>query len=167
MKKSVLTKKHYEAFGHYMNEHARLETILHFVIADLLGVPSGMAGTVTTDMSARQKRDAAIGLLSYHLADDTKYGPLLSLVEDSGRYSKLRDFMAHAMWKAGRKAGSVKPMIARGRGTLKVLGQHHNEKSWTVSEINTETKKMADHTDEIAYELQRIGLGKDFGKATQ
>ena len=167
MQKSALTKKHYEAFGRYMNEHARLETILHFVIADVLGVPIGLAGTVTTDMSARQKRDAAIALLSYRLVDDIKYGPLLSLVEDSGRYSRLRDFMAHAMWKADRRAGSVKPLIAKGRGTLKVLGQHHNEKSWTVSEINAERKKMADHTDQIALELQRIGLGKNFGKAPQ
>ena len=167
MPKPVLTKKHYEAFGHYMNEHARLETILHFVIADFLGVPIAMTATVTNDMSARQKRDAAIALISYRFADDIKFGPLLQLVEDSARYAKLRDFMAHAMWKAGRKDGSVKPMIGKGRGTLKVLGQHHNEKDWTYSEIKAETKKMAAHTDEIAYELQRIGLGKDFRKAPQ
>lgn len=164
MPNTALTDDHHLAFGRYIAAHTRLEHVLHYVIAGLMGVKVPLSTILTVDTQVRQKFDMALALIAYHGGDPA--GPralirlvkLESLIEKGRAFGKLRNFIAHSLWKSGRKPGTIKPMWTSAKGTLKTLGQSRNEKNWTADEISKKASDIHDLCDEIALEMIHLGI---------
>jgi hypothetical protein len=164
MAMNYLSDDHLRAFGQYITSYAHLEHTLHFVIAGLMGKDVPSVGILTSDMSSRQKFDAALAFVSYHGGDPdgpNAYRRLIKLerlLEHAKTYSSLRNHIAHSYWKKGRKPGEIKPMSSSARGQIKVLGQDHNEKNYTAEEISQKADEIMETAQKIIDELEALGI---------
>jgi hypothetical protein len=153
MEMPPLSDSHYLAFGRFVVAHARLEQLLHFIIAGLCNIDLITSGVLTTDMSTRQRFDIARALIQFRSSES---------LEASIRYKllRLRNFIVHWPWKRGRSRGEIKPVWASAKGKLKTIGQRHNEKNWTAVEISEKAMEIHDLCDAIAHELDGLGILK-------
>jgi hypothetical protein len=164
MEMPPLSDSHYLAFGRFVVAHARLEQLLHFIIAGLCNIDLITSGVLTTDMSTRQRFDIARALIQFRSSESLeasiRYKLLSELVEKGMSYGRLRNFIVHWPWKRGRSRGEIKPVWASAKGKLKTIGQRHNEKNWTAVEISEKAMEIHDLCDAIAHELDGLGILK-------
>jgi hypothetical protein len=57
-------------------------------------------------------------------------------IKDFNSFSGLRNAIAHHVWKAGTRVGSVKPLSISSRGgTKKIRGLTENERDYTLEDL--------------------------------
>ena len=158
MSTSPVTNDHLTAFGMYVHVHASLENALQMVIAGVLRTDPGSAIITTASMTAKARRDLALSLI--HLREERGFeiGSLRTLVEQTDNFTKLRTYICHGTWVAGRKPNTIKPQWIMAKGQIKLLGAEHNEKEYTAIEIEERALKMDALKLKIAEELNRLHL---------
>jgi hypothetical protein len=83
------------------------------------------------------------------------FNKLLKEVETTNR---LRRYVAHSVWKRGRKAGCIKPMHISARRTVKMTGMKHHEKEYSASDLQVEADRMAQIGQQLKSFLDHHGL---------
>jgi hypothetical protein len=153
-----ITDDHYRAFGKIIARFAGLEMILEAALAAMLKMQPGLAPLVMTTLRYEQKRDLLRTLNSMADWPSETRDEFDRLIKNADSVNKTRRYVAHSMWKPGRKVGRIKPMAITAKGDVKMLGMHHNEKEYSATDLEAEAKRIADIAQRFRRFLDHHGL---------
>lgn len=149
---SGLTDEHYCAFGKIINYFARLEVILDAALTHALDMRITRAPLVMATLRYEQKRDLLLTLVTMTSWPQEIRDEFTRLIKEVNTVNTLRRYVAHSTSKRGRKPGHVKPMAIKAKGKVDILGMRHNEKEYSVADLEAAAARMAD----IGYRLQNF-----------
>ena len=130
------TEDHYRAFGGIVQQFARHERLIERAIARMLGAGIGATSIVTSGLGYLGKRDALLSLIKLSTMPKSNAENIIGFLDKLHSRNGLRNAIAHNVWKAGEREGSIKPLglTARG-GTGKIRGLRKNEPDYTARDL--------------------------------
>ena len=156
---SAVTPEHATAFGLIINIFAKIEMQMQITAAGILDTDLGTAVILMGDTHYRQKQTTLRNLHATHGIAGYLNPRLIEILDEVSKLSKLRNHIAHSTWRAGRKPGSVKPMgMALRGGTPKPYGHEHNEKNYTVADLEASARSIEATSRRFTKFLSETGL---------
>ncbi len=156
---SAVTPEHATAFGFIINIFAKIEMQMQITAAGILDTDLGTALILMGDTHYRQKQTTLRNLHATHGIAGHWNPQLIEILDEVSKLSKLRNHIAHSTWRAGRKPGSIKPMgMALRGGTPKPYGYKHNEKNYTVADLEASARSIAATSKRFTKFLSETGL---------
>jgi hypothetical protein len=153
-----VTKDHLYAFGRIIQAFVSVETLYGHLILRILQVDDGVGPLLLSGHGYDGLKNLLKTIISaLDITDDDKEAAL-KLVDRIGDKANLRNNVAHNGWKKGKRKGSIKPMVIKTKGTLKLLGVGHNEKDWTAAELHVEAQEILDRAYALGAFFKDRGL---------
>jgi hypothetical protein len=156
--KSPITDGHYAAFGKIILNFTNLDHLLDVAIAAALKMDPTFSPFFTAELRYEQKRNILATLNSVADWPPEVITEFESLLDETNSAARMRNRVAHSGWKAGRKPGHIKPMAPKAKGKLILLGRHHNEKEYSVADLEAEAAQIQDIARRFMGFLRRYGL---------
>lgn len=131
-----VTVEHLKGFGAITHLFARSENLMYIAAAGILDVDMGTAIILLGDGSYSQTRQTLRHLNTTIGVEGQRSPEIQAYLDAAHKKSKLRNWVAHSTWVAGRRPGSIKPMqLILRSDEPKPLGHWHNEKDYTAEEL--------------------------------
>jgi hypothetical protein len=137
-----LTHGHLSTFGSIVHTFARIENLMQVTMGRLVRLTGGTVVTVdmvillTKPMTYSQKRDSLYSCMeAFNLSEPTNT-EITTLFDAAHKHNALRNHIAHAIWRRGKRPTSVKPAfldLRQGKGRLG--GYDDDERDYTLSEL--------------------------------
>lgn len=156
---SPVTLEHLKGFGAIVHFFAEAEHLMHIAAAGILDTDMGTAVILLGDMAYGKKRQT-LRHLNTTIGVDGKISPEVSSFLDAiHKEQNIRNWAAHATWKAGKREGSIKPLQLFLRSDEpKPLGHWHNEKDWTAEDLWDAATRIYHLTRSFRAYLEASGL---------
>jgi hypothetical protein len=133
---SVLNEGHLIAFGGIISTFARFEHALVLALAHVSGLPPHKLILISQGLSYRAKLDTLYSYMEVSDQNPTLKGSIKGFFDEADKYSGLRNSIAHSIWKAGTRPGSIKPMSIKVRwGKGKIYGIDDSELDYTATDL--------------------------------
>ncbi|MEX2451029.1 MAG: hypothetical protein WD407_09260 [Rhodospirillales bacterium] len=116
-----------------------------------------MEGYLSAQLDYPRKRDLFKALCELQGTSE-EFEPHIKEIE---RLNKIRGIVAHSYWTEGQRPGAIKPLGVSGRRKMKYLGLEHNEKEWTVTELNLEAEAIMTEAKSFLRLLVHHGLAAE------
>ena len=140
---SPVTKDHLTAFGALTHHFAQAEHLMYIAAAGIMNLDLGSAIILMGDTNYSQKRQTLRHLNTTIGVNRQKSTEISEFLTTLHKHSKLRNWIAHSQWVAGKRTGSIKPMqLVLRREEPKPIGHHHNEEDYTAEEIWEKTREI-------------------------
>ena len=153
-----MTRGHYTGFGKIVNLTSQIDGLLDGIVVAMTHAEYPTFLPILTFLTPKDKRDYIVAMATVSTFPNFATKGLIDLMERTKGAFSLRNTIAHCVWKKGRRAGAIKPLILSARGALKVLGIDHNEKEWTAPQLADEAGKIHQLGLDIATFMQSYGL---------
>ena len=155
----AVTPEHARWFGVIISEFARFETRLFIAVGGILDTDLGTSLILLGDVNLRQKIQT-LRHLNSTLGIEGHVNPVIEdVLEEVGKLSTLRNWIAHCTWNEGRREGTIKPMIIGLRGEeIKLRGHEHNEPEFSLDYFKEEAEKLIATSSKLMNELCSTGL---------
>jgi hypothetical protein len=139
-----LTEKHLVVFGLIITSFARLEWLIQITIAAVGRLDFATTLIVTRSLPYKAKRDTLYALLNKLNMPENHKTEIKDFLDAADKLNTLRNNIAHAMWTAGKRPGSIKPMtiLVQG-GSGRYIGIDDSDKDYTIDELVHSTDKLA------------------------
>ena len=160
-----LTSEHYRAFGRIVQAFVSVETLYAHIILRVFKIPDDAGAFVMSAYGYDNLKNFIKTMVSEWGASEEDKKACGDLIDGLKTKYKLRNYVAHTPWKPGHRAGSIKPMVIKTRGTLVILGTEHNEKDWTAEELHAEATDILQRGIAVAAFFQDRGV--DLGNPEQ
>jgi hypothetical protein len=132
----LLDDDHFRAFGAIIHVFARHETLMVGAISKLLGADIVLFSMVAAELPYRGKRDTLLALIKEKPLPDDQIEKLSGYLGELHKWNKLRNAIAHSVWKPGGRPGSIKPMGLSVRGgETTYTGIEPDERDYTKAEL--------------------------------
>lgn len=152
-----VTLDHLTEFGGIIHIFAKLEFLVQATTAGLVGVDLLTVLAFTSDLNYRAKKDCVLNLARIKRPDVVL--ELETLLDAIDKKAKLRNFVGHSIWCAGKRPGAIKPIGLQVRGgTPKLIGVNHNEKEWTAQDLRKEAAELEMLHSQFRSFLDKTGL---------
>lgn len=147
---SALTLEHLQWFGLIIQGFARAEHIMVEIMGRLHGVRHISMTIITVGLSYSGKLDALrASLRAFEMPEKHKEMIRWHLGE-IGKFSPLRNAIAHAYWRKGARAGSVKPAYYKTRGgILEIVGFDELEEDYTPQDLERAAGDLISSIDRL------------------
>jgi hypothetical protein len=152
---------HMTAFGCIVQHFARHEYLMQSVMCMLLKIPNSLSNValVTSGLGYTGKRDALLSLLRDVDIDASQRERIRWFMGELHKHNQLRNHVAHSMWKAGERPGSIKPLGANPRGgKAKFVGHDPNEPDYLLDELTEIADELGRNFDGFRDYLDSVGL---------
>lgn len=132
----VITNEFAMFFGLIISIFATIEHQMMICAAGILGCDLATAYILMNDTHYRQKQQTLRHLNTTRGINGYINQELIAILDELHNQSKLRNWICHAIWTTGNLPNSIKPMqlVLRSKEP-KPLGHYHNEKSYTLSDL--------------------------------
>jgi hypothetical protein len=137
-----LTREHYRAFGRIVHAFVSIEALYAHIVVRSLAVDVGVGAFLLSNQGYDGLKNMLLTALNESELTGAEIEEVSDMIAKVNKKSDLRNNVSHCTWKPGRRPGSIKPLVLKTRGTLKVLGIEHNEKDWLVSELDEEADEI-------------------------
>lgn len=141
-----LTDAHYHVFGYITHVYAKIERGFTWYIGWRLHIPPNfryLANILVAPYSARDFRNVAKALHKELPMDEPDHSRFIEMIGEFKRISRLRNHIAHNLWTAGKRPGSIKPMHARiSEDRLDVFGADDDEEDFLLEDFTKEAKRL-------------------------
>jgi hypothetical protein len=156
-KSDPISDEHYTAFGKIIQVVAQIDGLLdQIIIAIVRGQPPILP--LLTLLGNKDKMDYILAMTTVSTLSPITRDGLEKLIGRVRNIQGLRNQIAHSSWRQGKRAGAIKPLTMSARSTLKMLGTGHNEKEWTVKELNLEVERYKQLGTDLAAFMKTYGL---------
>ena len=142
LEQKFMTPDHYKAFGRIVQAFVSVETVYSHIIMRTLKVEDGAGMFMLSGYGYDGLKNIIKSMISEGNLSEAEAKEVLDLMDKVNDKSNLRNNVAHCPWKPGRRPNSVKPLVLKTKGTLKILGIEHNEKDWTPPELEAEAGEI-------------------------
>lgn len=148
------------AFGAIVQWFARHEFLMQGAIAGALGISAAHAAMATSLLSHTQKHDTLKSLLKFESASANRHAERIAwYLGETKKYLRLRNDIAHSVWKVGARPGSIRPMYATARGgDGKFVGHADDERDYIVQDLAQIADELSDRYDQFEHFLRSNGL---------
>lgn len=155
----VITPEHAKAFGYIIHTFAKLEHNMQITVAGMLDTDLATTMLLMSDTHYRQKRQTTRNIHLTRGVNGEVNPDLSALLDDIQNFNTLRNHIAHSIWTAGQRPGSIKPMYIKTRSDFpKPVGHWHNEKDYTLSELQETANSLNDTVRRFDEFLRDTGL---------
>jgi hypothetical protein len=150
---------HMMAFGSIVQHFARHEFLMQGIMCALLKIPLSNVSMLTSGLGYAGKRDALRSLLrDTDIAGDRRER-IVWFLGELHKHNQLRNHVAHSMWIAGTRPGSIKPLGADPRGgDAKFLGLDPAEKDYMLAELTEIADELGRNFDRFRDYLASVDL---------
>jgi hypothetical protein len=150
---------HLAAFGSIIHSFAEIEWLMQISISALSQIDDWKIIALTKELSYKQKRDTLYSYMMHDKSKEAHFANLKILFDEVETHNKLRNNIAHAIWRNGKRAGSIKPMnfIVRG-GRGKIVGQSDDEKDYTFEDLGRVADRLRHIHSSIFSYIKQSGL---------
>ena len=162
----TITRDHFIPFGCIVHVFAKIEFLLQAATGALVGTDLSSALFMTGDLGFRAKRDCLLSITKLKRPDIvSELEEILKRVQTA---NKLRNSVAHSIWKPGRRPNSIKPIgiVTRG-GQARFVGVSDNEKDWTLEELWNNAHEIELLHAELDNFVERVGLAAIIRRMTE
>jgi hypothetical protein len=135
---TLLTTKHYLAFGSIIHSFARAENLLQTSLAALTNTESHIVAILTRELGYRAKRDTLYSWMEVTNVRDKDKAEIKGFLDAIDHYSYLRNHISHSIWMSGVRPGSIKPIsikVQGGKGKLYGLPNDQDERDYIEEEL--------------------------------
>ena len=154
---------HFLMFGAITHYYAKAEVGLKIVMAGLMGADLVTVMALTEPYSSLDLRNVLkslnkAGAFPHELSPEER-NRLTHLIGTLQSFGKLRNNIAHNIWRDGDKPDSIKPVYIDIRsGKVKEVGADPEEKSYTRDDLLNETMRIEQLVSDITQFLEDTGL---------
>jgi hypothetical protein len=152
-----MTRDHFAGFGMVITMTCHLDDLLDHIIVAMTKAEITIAPLLSL-LNVNEKRDYIVALAGVAAWPPYAIDGLTRLMKRTEEAFKLRNDIAHNVWRKGRRPGTIKPISIRARRTLKMLGSGHNEREWTAAQLEAEARKFHQLGLELAQFMKQYGL---------
>jgi hypothetical protein len=152
-----MSREHYAGFGMVITMTCQLDGLLDQIIVAMTKAEPP-AYPLLTFLSAKDKRDYIVAMAGVSTWPPYASKGMVGLMKRVKTAFDLRNTIAHAVWRKGRRAGTIKPMSMSARADLKILGSEPNEREWTAPHLIAEAHKIHELGTDLAKFMRRYGL---------
>jgi hypothetical protein len=149
------------AFGRIVQAFVSVKVLYAHALAQIFKLDSGHASLIFARFGYDQFKNLLKVCIQASDASKETIKAVLKLIDKIHTRSLLRNSVAHASWKRGKRPGSIKPLVLKTKGSLLLLGIHHNEKDWTAEELNREADQILDLALSLGKHLRANGIHLD------
>ena len=146
------------AFALIIQSFARLEHLIEMTISAVGNIEYEKATILTAGLGYQGKRDALFGILGTANITESQIDEIRAFLDEANKFNSIRNFIAHSIWVAGTRSGSIKPLAMRVRGNLKYMGVLDSERDYTESDLIGISDKLALINNSYTAFLRRSGL---------
>ena len=157
-----LSPEHYRAFGRIVQAFVSVEALYAHIVIRSLKVDDGAGAFLLSNQGYDGLKNMLLSAVNESHLTEPEIDEISALIEKVNKKSALRNNVAHCSWKPGKRPGSIKPLVLKTRGTLKVLGIEDNEKDWMAPELDQEAEEILQRglAVGIFFRDRNIPLGK-------
>ena len=142
LEQKFITDDHFKAFGRIVQAFVTVEILYAHLIEAILKIDKASSALVFAPYGYDGYKNLLKAIVSESSSSKEDQAEIFKLIDKVNDKSALRNNIAHCSWKPGRRAGSIKPMVLKTRGSVFILGIEHNEKDWTAEELNAEADQI-------------------------
>jgi hypothetical protein len=158
----VLSCEHFSRMGSIIQSFACFERLLQLATAGVAEIDDWKIVALTNELGYRAKKDTLYSYMVHDKTHEKHFAKIKEFIEHFDGYSTLRNNIAHANWKAGKRPGSVKPVTYMARhGKGKIIGSDDNERDYTVSELGQIADALRQAHNQFVRYLREVGLIDD------
>jgi predicted MFS family arabinose efflux permease len=155
----IVTFNHFATFGGIVHSFARLEWMMQTTMAAIAELDDDKIMILTKELSYRQKRSTLYSYMEMASTKDEWKTGIKALLDEADKYNDLRNNIAHANWRRGRRPKSIKPLtlVLRG-GKGRVVGQSDQDRDYTEIELAAIADRVPRQHLQSAVALNSVGL---------
>jgi hypothetical protein len=159
MSENLLNDRHYVAFGSIIHSFARAETAMQLTLAGLTGTAPHVIALLTQQLQYSARRDTLYSWMEATGLNEKGKAEIEGFFDAVHKYSPLRNYIAHSIWRQGTRPGSIKPITAKVRGGKgKLLGRDDTEQDYTDDELRDIALRLAYIMNSYSRFLRESGL---------
>ena len=137
-----ITAKHYRAFGRVVQAFVQIETVYAQIVLRVLKVEDGTGAFLLAGYNYDGLKNLVKSMVGESNLPDHESKEILARIDKVNDKANLRNNVAHNPWKPGKRKGSIKSMVLKTKGNLKIMGIEDNEKDWLASELDAEADEI-------------------------
>lgn len=155
----LLDDDHFRAFGAIIHQFARHEALMVGVMSKLLGADIVLFSMAASELPYRGKRDTLLALIKEKPLPKDQIEKISGYLGELHKWNKLRNAIAHFVWKPGERSDSIKPMGLSVRGgATTYTGIEPDERDYTKAELISIGNQLIDLRSRFFKYLQSTGL---------
>jgi hypothetical protein len=135
----ALSDEHVRAFGSITAYWANYEALLETIIVAVYGLDEARGRAFTASLNYAGKRDM---LRAMAAAKDNKASSFYEVVEEvldkAQPLADLRNLVAHAVWRPGKRPRAIEPLIHGARGIAQSRGRDGKGRDYTSDDLHDE-----------------------------
>lgn len=153
------------AFGRIIQAFVSVETVYAHLLEAILKIEKPSAPLVFAAYGYDALKNLLKAVITESNQPEAEIAECIKLIDKVHDKSFLRNNIAHNSWKPGHRAGSIKPLVLRTRGSMFILGIEHNEKDWLAKELHAEADAILERALAVAlfFKLRGVVIGGDDG----
>jgi hypothetical protein len=135
----ALSDEHVRAFGSITTYWANYEALLETIIVAVYGFDETHGRAFTANLNYAGKRDMLRAMATAKANKATGFYDVVEEVLDKAQpLADLRNLVAHAVWRPGKRPRAIEPLIHGARGLAQSRGRDGKGRDYTSDDLHDE-----------------------------